>query len=254
MPNRQETLERAAKRVEREQSCLRTECEELREFRVAVGVARPGRSDDPGSGADTERLVESYRETVTASRDVGAAHGGSLGEVLRVEFGRPIADALLSGDELTHRLKRDLLLAINDAIERRQRIRDLLRVERKSLEKTRDELVDIERTLRELPVCSFRALPFEEFVVTWERYGALTDRCERLSQNRQFVVRELHDSPRMRSHALNEHLYGDLRTTYPGLRAITEAYRAIRRNRQGIAGKSPDAGRDGREDAPAVDR
>jgi hypothetical protein len=227
-------LDRAEERIADEQSSLGAECDAFEEFRDAVSLARTTAGNGPESATETERLRAAYRETVMSSPDFEETYGESLAESLENEFSAPVANALSFEDQVTQRLKRDLLVGTNEAIERRERVREALDAERESIERVREALVDIDRALAETPVPTLRALSFEEFLETWETCEELACRCERLLEERQSAIADIQaaiggaTSP----HALNEYLYGELETTYPALEAIARTRRSIERHRR----------------------
>lgn len=246
MQTERKLLDRAGERIADEQSFLGAECEAFEEFRDVVSLARTTAGTDPESATETERLRAAYRETVMSSPDFEGGYGESLAESLENEFSASVANALLLEDRVTQRLKRDLLVGTNEAIERRGRVRDALDAERESVERVGRELADIERTLQDTPVPSLRTLSFEEFVETWETCEALTARCERLLEERQSVIADLQAAiGPSTTHALNEYLYGELETTYPALRAIARTRRDIERYRRGGFHDGRDDGDDG---------
>lgn len=80
-----ELLEEAVSSIAHEQSCLQAECDGFREFRGVVSRVRATNSDGLGT-TETERLLESYRETVMALPEFESAYGESLVKSLENEF------------------------------------------------------------------------------------------------------------------------------------------------------------------------
>jgi hypothetical protein len=242
MSNEQQVLEEAIGCVKAEQSSLRTERSAFREFRETVSLARPTRSGDSDTGVEIAQLRQTYRETVMSTPDFETTYSDSLDENLRAEFPPAVANALLSDGQLTQQCKRDLLVAINGALEERQRFCELLDIEIESLRSIRSGVRDVHTTLEELPPLSVTELPFEEYAGVWERTEELSERCDRLSKQRQECLRKLEQNntdPEGRSHALNQYLYGDRETMYPGLRAIADTQSRIQRYRGTGESESP---------------
>jgi exonuclease VII small subunit len=234
MPNELKVLEQALACVTGEQSSLRTECSAFRDFREKASLARPVRSGSPDTGTEVTQLLEAYQETVMSTPDFETTYGDSLAESLGAEFPPSVMNVLLSDKQITQRRKRDLLVAINGAIEERQRFCELLEMELESLRSIRTTVHNVHTTLEELPPLSVTELTFEEYVGAWETTEELIDRCDRLLEQRQDCITELEDidgDPNKEPHALNQYLYRDQETIYPGLRAIAETQSRIQRYR-----------------------
>lgn len=234
MSTEEEILDRAVEYITQEQLCLQRECEAFREFRDTVSRARVAPRDESTTGTETGQLLDAYRETVMSTPDFETAYGESIRESLETEFTPSLANTLLSDGQVTQQFKRNLLMATNTAIDRRIQFQEVLEQERESLETTRGAISDIDATLQELPACSIRQLPFEEFVDVWERCETLIERCDRLSEERQRTIDELQHpgvGPDDERHVLNSYLYSELETTFPALRAIAEMRGRIERYR-----------------------
>lgn len=221
MDDTEDTLERAIAAVREERTLVRAECEMFEAFREAIRLTQPDRGR-PDDAASTASLLERYRETVMATPDYEATYGESLEESLRNELPPGVAKSLIAGDPFTHRFKTRLLVATSRAICRREQFVEELDTELASLREIADELRGVDAEVASLSPCSLDTQTVEEFIDTWESYGELVRRCERLSDRRQRLigdaVRVSH--PAQRHHELNEYLYEDLDTEYPGLSAI----------------------------------
>jgi exonuclease VII small subunit len=166
--------------------------------------------------------------------DFETTYGDSLAESLRAEFPPPVTNVLLSDKQITQRRKRDLLVAINGAIEERQGFSELLDMELESLRSIRTTVRNVHTTLEELPPLSVTELTFEEYVGAWETTEELVEHCDRLLEQRQDCITKLggiDSDPKKEPHALNQYLYHDRETIYPGLRAIAETQSRIQRYR-----------------------
>lgn len=228
-----EIIERAIRRVERERSLLSTEQCRFRTFRTAVSRATADEDDTPsGTAAD---LVDTYRETVMETPDFETAYDETLKESLEEELSPSLAEILLSNAPLTQKRKRDLLIATNAAIERRERFRSELDQEQESLETMLSELIDIRSEIRELPECSSRRHTVEDVLDIWKAYDTLEQRCNDLLEERQqHIYRVGQDTEGDESkYILNEYLYHDLETPYPVLSAIAAACETIDSRKSG---------------------
>ena len=228
-----EIIEKAIRRVERERSLLSTEQCRFRTFRTAVSRATADEADTPsGTAAD---LVDTYRETVMETPDFETAYGETLKESLEEELSPSLAEILLSNAPLTQKRKRDLLIATNAAIERRERFRSELDHEQESLETMLSELIDIRSEIRELPECSSRRHTVEDVLDIWKAYDTLEQRCNDLLEERQRHIHRVKREAREddRGYILNEYLYHDLETAYPVLSAIAKTCETIDSRKSG---------------------
>lgn len=233
MQPERELLDQAEERVEHELADVRSERDALAEFREVASRVRPGDTDRRTVTTGSDHLMQTYRETVLAAADHEDVHGETIVESLASEFTPSIAETLSSSEPLTQRFKRDLLVEITEAIERRRGFAEILDGECGSIRTTRDAIEEFELVVAELPSPSLRVLSFEEFEETWERYDALVDRCERLMQERQSVIADRWDGVGSLdpTHDLNEYLYADLGATYPVLSALVRTRRRLEHRR-----------------------
>lgn len=248
-----DTLNEAIRCIEVERTAIEREADAFRAFREKVSRAHPA-TGDAGTGASMARLAENYQETVMSATDYERTYGDTLDDSLHAELTPSLADALLADDKLTQRQKRDLLLATNRAIERREAFHEVLAEEQQSLQTIRTELQDITDTLDALPACFLAHQSFGDYIETWETTETLIDRCDRLLQARQATLTETTRPIRPASedpHELSEYLYATLETTYPALGAIAETRQLIQHHRQPTAttgtrdrGTRPDGSRD----------
>lgn len=230
MSNELKILDQAIRCVSEEKSSFQTECEAFRTFRDTVSRTRPTNSGDTDSGTGATQLLETYQETVMSTPGYEATYGDSLADSLTAELPPSSANTLLSENRISHQQKRNLLLAINDTIQQRERLIEILETELKALQEIRTEVADIEATLKALPPCSIQRLSFEKYVEVWDICDAQLQRCDRHLQNRQVAVTEAQQPvipPGDSAYAFNEYLYHNLETSYPALRAIAETRQSI---------------------------
>jgi len=226
-------LQAAIERIKTEQSMLKRERENFREFREIVRLTTPcGINSNPRE--QSKKLVEKFRDTVMSTPDFESTYGESLEECLRQELSNRVADTLLSNQPFSQRLKRDLLVQISSAIESRETFIDTLDTELRSVETAAEELRDVRAIANELPACNFRERSFNSLLHTWENYDELEQRCEQLLVSRQRQLTESDQNHRLsgRMFSLNEYLYGDLETTYPILSAIASTLNYIAESRK----------------------
>jgi hypothetical protein len=226
-------IQEAIERVERERSLLSIEQRRLQEFREAVSRTTVATSNT--SANSSVDLVEMYRETVMDTPDFEKAYNETLKESLEHEFSPSSAEAILSDSQLSQKNKRDLLVEINTAIDRRENLSSILEQEKESLERIHIELTDIRESMRALPSCSFQEHSFEELLDLCGAYDDLEQRCERLLKNRQ---QHLH-STSTHIESVNQYLYNDLDSSFPGLSAIATTVDAINSSRKDTSPEIP---------------
>lgn len=228
-------LQRAESAVDREREYLLEEMAAFEAFRERVRLATPASTDATGPSGTTEQLLEAYRELVMDTLDHEAVYGDTLAESLEQELSFSTADLLLSKDPLTQRRKRNLLVDVTTAIERREQFQAELEEERSVLKTFSKDLLEIEATIERLPPGSPRTQPFEMLLITWEVYDKLANRCEELLERRQRQLQDAERSERTfgEKHVRNEYLYGELDTRYPVLSRIAATIERIESKRNG---------------------
>jgi hypothetical protein len=189
--------------------------------------------------------------------DFESAYDEPVSESLEAEFPPSLATTLQSNNQVTQRVKRNLLVATTTAIESRKRYLRVLDAEHESMKTVRKTVLEIEDTLQELPTCSLRTLSFERFVDVWETCEAAVERCDRHSEQRQHHIAERQTKDKhtnVGAHALNTYLYDDLETQFPALRSLAETRRHIEQHRGEATepvSQSRDSNCDDRLEAPS---
>jgi hypothetical protein len=231
MTNETETLDRAIECAKQERQRLQQETEAFETFREEIGHTRTGGSANRSTEMDD--LFESYRKQVFEPLNYEDIYGESCRESLKTELTPALADGLVNDQPLTQRQKRNLLVTVNEIVNRRTTFSDRLKREQESLQTVREAHLNIEETLRELPGYSLQRLSLEEVVDIWEICEKLINQCDRLAEARQrcFRNRQLPAGPTKGPHTLNEYLYADLETQFPALYAISGTRRRIDRYR-----------------------
>lgn len=233
MTNNKETLDSVIECVRREQQRLQQEAKGFETFREEVGRTPTSRSANRPRGMG--ELLESYRERVFEPLNFEDIYGESCRESLEAELTPALADGLVEDQPLTQRRKRNLLVVINEALNRRTIFSDYLEQEQESHQTVQESLLRIEETLQELPTYSLQRLSLERAVDIWEICERLIKQCDQLAEARQrcFQNRQPLEGRARGPHSLNEYLYADFKTQFPTLYAITETRRHIERYRDG---------------------
>jgi len=230
MTTAQDILDQAAEHIEDEKRSIRREREAFESFRETVS-----RSSTASDGVTrTGELLEAYRETVMSTPDFEVVYGESISDNLEAEFTPSLAKALQREVPVKQRLKRDLLVATNTAVEQRREFMRTLEAEEESIRSVRETVVDIKRALRELPDCSLQSLGFGTFFEVWETCERFVKRCDCHSETRQRHIANRQGSDVRAggdAYALNGYLYGGLRTQFPVLYALAETRRRIEQYR-----------------------
>lgn len=237
MPIHTEILHQAIRRVEHEQSSVRTELRCFEKFRKAVSQTPPDPSDwaATSESESSKKLKNKYEELVIDATDFEQAYDETLEENLKAEFTSRLATVLLSHAPLTQKWKRDLLIQTNAAIKRREKLLKTLDDEREQLERTSEDVANIQSTIEILPSCSPDEHTLDELLKICNKYNNLERRCQQLLDERQqhfdqanhFIQR----SGMM--HGLNEYLYNDLGAQYPVLSVLADTLEAISKSQKG---------------------
>jgi len=228
-------LKEALDVVNEERTMLRCEAVRFEEFRDSVRLAATGEADDAASAEQTCNLGQQYRETVMDTPDFQDVYDETLEESLRNELTPRIANRLLAGEPFTARLKRTLLVATSDAIQRRNEFESRLATEAESLETSHEEIGSIRSEIEQLPDCRLTRGQFEILEESWEAYERLEAHCQDILARRQQLLR----SSGRRVHiegetfALNDYLYRNLETSHPVLSAIAAPLDRITEAKQG---------------------
>lgn len=220
-------LDEAAERIEEEKRVLRQEQEAFQNFRESVSRVQTTAADN---GIQTVRLREVYKGTAMATPDFKEAYDESLSESLEAELSPSIANALCRDNPISQRLKRDILVRTNAAIESRTQFIRVLEDEYESLQTIRDTVIDIRDLIQRLPDCSFQDLGFETIIEVWEICAEAVRQCDKRSQERQQYMAErpnIEGNTDVGVHAFNEYLYDDMKTEFPALHSLALSRRRI---------------------------
>jgi len=228
-------LKAAIERVEQELAILQREIRSFEKFRETVRLASPN-GETVECSETTRKLRSAYRMEVMTPTEYEATYGDSLSESLTHELGPTNAETLSSDAPFTQKRKRTLLMKTTDAVNRRERVLEVLSDEHDALTSFKPELQTIHTAIDELPPCSAKEVCFEKLYDVWEVYTQLKHRCDHLIDSRQ---RQLSDADhRMRIHdttyGLCEYLYEDLPSQYPVLTSIATVAERITTNRTSV--------------------
>lgn len=246
--------------IDDERSRLRAERQAFHQFRKAVRSIQPATGEKVASSpqavavqtqaASTKNLLETYRETVMATDHYDSHYGESLEESLREEFTPQIARALRTTDRVTPLLHRKLFAAVNNCIERRSNLLEMLKDERESLRSVRSELRDVSEQLAGIPDCRLTMLSFDELEANWRQLDELERRCDNLLERRQwFITKARADSIEIDDPTvINEFLYQSMDSYYPAFKAILDVLGRIEERRIGHNGSVHDRSDQRRDD------
>lgn len=201
-----------------------------------VGV-RSGKSVDSGRDPDLERVVDAYRETVTAVPHYEEEYDDTVAESLAEELGYDTAVATVSGKTLTPGLQSALVDRSRRSRATRDELLDAIDEELDALDTAETTLSSIDRERRNL-LDHFEEIPqrveFDAAVDVWRRLSDLERRCDDAVETRQARIRdppmETGDGP-----PFYEYLYDSLPdTNHPVLRQFTQLADQLRTNRRRI--------------------
>ncbi|MFB6235325.1 MAG: hypothetical protein ABEH81_15555 [Halopenitus sp.] len=201
-----------------------------------VGM-RTGRSVDSGWDPDLERVVDAYRETVTAVPHYEEEYDDTVAESLAEELGYDTAVATVSGKTLSPGLQSALVTRSQQARANRAELLDAIDEELDALDDAETTLSAIDRerrNLRDHLAGVSQEVPFDAAVDIWNRLSALEERCDDAVKSRQDELRdppmETGDGP-----PLYEYLYSSLpETDYPVLAQFTQLAEQLQTDRRRI--------------------
>lgn len=147
--------------------------------------------DEDTTSEGTARHVRTYRNTVMATPDFRRSYEDTLEGSLDAEFPASLADALVSTDEFTQRVKRKIPLTTSDAIWSRERFHETLDEEQKSLEDASSVLERVRERTEELSDCSIRTASLERL----PRFGRRTTTCSARANGCSIVPSERSERP-----------------------------------------------------------
>lgn len=235
-------IERAMTCVDDECSVLQSEREAFRELREHLRSIRPVSSTGGGTlvtqtvvqdRESTAEFVDAYQKTVMGVDHYESHYGESVGENMAMELGAEIATAIQANAELNPLLHRKLQVAIEEAIQRRFRLLDILDDERICLRTALKDYRRVERRIDEMADCRASAAPFEELERRWNRLSDLEERCEQSIRSRQQYITERRTSAlEFDDHVtFNDYLYETLESRFPVLKTGLELLDRIDRHR-----------------------
>jgi len=198
---------------------------------------RAGRSVDSGWDPDLERVVDAYRETVTAVPHYEEEYDDTVAESLAEELGYDTAVATVSGKTLSSGLQSALVARSRQARANRVELIDAVDEELDALDGAETTLSAIDRERRNLLEHLegvSQAVTFDAAIDVWNRLSHLEERCDDAVEARQDQLRdppmETDDGP-----PLYEYLYSSLpETSYPVLAQFTQLADQLRADRRRI--------------------
>lgn len=235
-------LKRAVTCVDDERSILQSERAAFRELREFVRSTQPVSMSHGGaptartvvqSRGSTAEFVDVYRETVMEVDHYESQYGEPVEENMAMELGAETATAIQANTELNPLLHRKLQVAIDESIQQRSRLLDVLDGERTSLRRVLEDYQTIDRRIGEIPDCRADVAPFEELERHWNRLSDLEDCCEQSIRSRQQRIAERQTSALdLDNHVtFHDYLYGTLDSRFPVLETGLELLDRIDRRR-----------------------
>lgn len=196
-----------------------------------------GRSADGSLDPDLERVVDAYRETVTAVPHYEEEYDDTVAESLAEELGYDTAVATVSGKALSSGLQSALVTRSRRARVNRVELIDAIDEELAALDGAETRLSTIDRERRNLLdhlEGVSREVTFDAAIDVWNRLSQLEERCDDAVESRQDQLRgppmETGDGP-----PLYEYLYNSLlETSYPVLAQFTQLADQLRVDRRRV--------------------
>lgn len=212
--------------VETERGEVESERRAFSQFkeRVAGIEARSAGREQPDMGVTlvetpskrAERVRSAFRDTVMSVDHYDERYGESPVEHAAAELSTDVAPGFRrdAGTAFTEFYKLSLTAAVDDAVDQRERLCDLLDAERASLATSRRTLAEL---LDSFDRPRIPARGDEEF----------EDRLDDLARTRQTLVHRRDPHMRAKGHELCGYLYGGPEWTYPVLTAVTRFRTAV---------------------------
>lgn len=233
-------IERAITCVDDERSILESEREAFRELREFLRSSQPVNTTQGGEPAtrtivqsrgSTAEFVDTYRETVMEVDHYESNYGEPIDENMAMELGPEIPTAVRSNAELNPLLHGQLQIAIDDSLQRRSQLLNVLDDERNCLQQAIEAYRTLDRRLDDLPDCRIDVMSFDELEHHWNRLSDLKERCEQVIRTRQqFIVQRRTSALDHDDHvSFNDYLYGTLESKFPVLKTGLELFDRIDR-------------------------
>lgn len=193
--------------------------------------AVPALAVNTPSTADTlQQVRNAYAETVMDVPHYESDYADTLTESLAAEFGRDLAESVVTDSQVTPLLQQTLDTASRQA--RRERIRFLriLEDERESLRRTGDRLDTYAQKAKQLEARIETASRTATLADVDDELRTLHGRCERLLVERQEKIqgRPLKRLSSVDEESLSHYLYGNQENTCPALAELTHFLQGIR--------------------------
>lgn len=182
------------------------------------------------------KVREAYIETVMDVSHYDDEYNDTYRESIHAEFGPDIALLLTQSNQLTPAIKSTLFSAIDEAIEQRKELEEVVERELGSVQSAATEVSSINNRVRSLSETDFHSATYEALDGYKDQTEELTVRCDDIAKNRQHdlasIERSWHSSTT--SPDLPTYLYESLSVTYPVLARIGQVGDMIKNLRQEI--------------------
>lgn len=234
-----DTVEQAAteerRRVVDEREALQTFAQRVRDSETTQptpGNSAPAVALSTGGSSTTLATVrEAYEATFMSVPHYDEDYGEPYAQSLVAEFGPNIAAALVGDGQLTRAHKRALLGAVDDAVQRRELLGDVLGDEQDSLREARETLCPLAEELGEISRSTGPNCPRGMLDAHDARLTVLAEKCDRLLDGRQSAIvaqrRTLTlpvDKPDIPSYVYNDVA---IESTYPVLATLAECTETV---------------------------
>lgn len=212
-----------------------TQIEDISPGPVTSTIDMIGCEREPSSKA-LLRVREAYIETVMDVSHYDEEYNDTYRESIHAEFGPDIALLLTQSNQLTPAIKSTLFSAIDEAIEQRKELEEVVERELGSVQSAATEVRSINDIVRNLSETDFHSATYEALDGYKDQTEELTVRCDDIAKNRQHdlasIERSWHGSAS--GPDLPNYFYESLSVTYPVLARLGQVGDTIKNLRQEI--------------------
>jgi len=216
IPNMRTEIPAAIKTLSTEYNQINLEIDAFQEFESRVSRINP----DPGttssiSGLGYQQEVTedrcmkvrtAYKETVMSVPHYDEEYNDTYPLSIKEEFGSDVAVALTKSMNFTSITKSALLDSVKDAINEREKLRDVVETEKKSLTTSHNSLSDIAKDADDISKVKLNNLEFGALDAYRNQITVLFENLNHIATKRQNVIHNIRN--KMRSSALDANIYG----------------------------------------------
>lgn len=160
-------------------------------------------------------------------------YGEPTEDNIAMELGTDISTVIRANTEIDPLVYQKLLLAIEECLQKRSQLLDVLISERDYLETTIQDCRRIDHQLAEIPHCRTDGVTFDKLEHQWNQLIDLENRCEQLVQSRQqFIADRRTGTLEINDYgSFNRYIYESIDTQFPVLETVLELREEIERRR-----------------------